>query len=200
MLKPLLCIIFILSSLTGVAQSYNQRKFHFRASFPYINHIQQFANDTVRSNLGFIGVSLGVDYGDSLKTTELRIASTTDFFVPFGPVRIEGQFTRSYGLHASISRSRFLHFNSDPGPIKKIEFGYGIHFARYRWQRINTSLTPSAITEDRNNSLGFTGFINLYFGKRFYVGALYRPSILTVHPSSKFEYQHVFSIDFGWRF
>lgn len=51
-----------------------------------------------------------------------------------------------------------------------------------------------------NHTVGLTLTGYHQFGKRYFMGLVYRPTFLQIHPDVKFHYEHLISLDFMWKF
>jgi hypothetical protein len=199
MQKSAIVLILLFISIKVGSQSESDKKVHFILSLPYINGFNIQGDDTTRTNWGFLGVSAGLDYGDSTKTWCLRVGACTDFFAPIGPADIEGIYSSSYGVYANLTRKRITNLKLLIN-VKRIEFAYGINFTHYTWRKTDTFSDPSTLVKTSNNSLGLTGYFNYFIGRRFYIGYIYQPALVMIDENVCFHYQHLMSFDFGFRF
>lgn len=193
--KIFLILLFI--SMESFSQSDSDNKVHLILSLPYINGFNIQGDDTIRTNWGFLGISAGLDYGDSTRAWRLKVGASTDFFAPIWPVRIEGTYLRSYAVYVSLTRISDLKSLINASGF---ELGYGINYTRYIWEKIDTFSDPSIVVSTLNNSIGLAGYLNYYIEKTFFIGYMYQPTFLMINENIKFQYQHLMSIDFGIRF
>ncbi|MBN1822598.1 MAG: hypothetical protein JXR31_10770 [Prolixibacteraceae bacterium] len=203
MYKIILTILFLIFSFFSYSQIDKEKKVHFIFSLPYVNQFYIQGNDTARNSLGFGGISAGIDFGNSSHAWSIRLMANTDLILPIGPYDIEGEYNSSFAVTIDISRkniSKAYIFNKNFGLDQTLELGYGLHFTRYTWEKINTFSDPSILVKSSNTTSGITGYINYFITRNIYLGIIYQPSFLTFKNNVSFHYQHLISIDAGIKF
>ena len=173
-------------------------QFNVVLSLPWINsfyfHPQ---NELVRQNTGFWGGALGADYYyKDRKFVNLSANAVADILVPVpAPVDYSGEY--------SLMSSEYISL-TDNFQFRQFTAGYGINYSWNTWDLIN-SMKYYALTHSlghiskSNQAIGMTFNEYYRFGKYFYVGLIYRPSIFKVYPVREFRYEHLISIDFAWK-
>lgn len=168
-------------------------------SLPWINcfYMKPGAED-YKSNIGFWGIGLGVDYYyNARQFINLKASAVTDFFVPF-PAAVDIK-----GLNELMSSSYLALSNNHK--IKNFSLGYGLSFERNTWNLRYFGSRPDTLTTDQqprkksNNAIGFVFPVYYQTGRSFYVGMIYRPTIFRIATNTQFAYEHLISIDFGWK-
>ena len=167
-------------------------------SFPYINNfLFKPENESYRANTGFIGVTLGLDfYYSSRNFISITASGVTDFFVPFpGAVDFSG-------YHETMS-SAFIGLSNNY-KIKNLLFGYGLSYSRNTWElhyydRFDPPPLTKAPVTKTNNAIGFIFPMYYQYGKHFFAGLIYRPTVLRLNSATPIQYEHLISIDFGWK-
>ena len=185
------------------AEDSTEKKLHAIFSLPYINGFDFQTKDTARRNWGFVGISIGVDYGDDHSAWGLKIGGCTDVFAPIGPISREGVYDTHFGVFVNLSRKHFKSFTlriRERKKIHKVEFGYGLSYVNYTWKLNNTAEDPSTIAKVSTASLGTASQLNYLLNHKFYIGFIYQPGILVLEESLPLRYQHLMSFDFGWSF
>lgn len=167
-------------------------------SLPYINHFTLKPSfESRKTNAGFWGVTGGLEYFyKNNKSIGLSISAVSDFFLPV-PAAVDLS-----GEHEFMS-SGYISL-TDNFKINDFSLGYGLNYSRNNWElRYYDQFDPPAPTRDpifkSTQSLGFT--FNSYYrlGKHFNIGIVYRPTFMQIKPSTKCVYEHLISIDLGWR-
>jgi len=173
-------------------------QFNFVFSLPWINNFYFHPqNELVRQNTGFWGGAVGLDYYyKERKFVNLSANAVADILVPVpAPVDYMGEYSLMSSEYVSVTDNYQFH---------QFSLGYGLNYSRNTWDLINSmkyyalNHSPGRISKS-NQSIGLT--INEYyrFGKHFYTGLVYRPSIFSVYPVKEFRYEHLISIDFAWK-
>ena len=168
-------------------------------SLPWINNFifnPSFENST-KINTGFMGVMIGLDYYHKMNQfLNLSACGVMDFFIPFpGAVDFSGEVDMMESLYLSISNNY---------RVKRISVGYGFSYSKNIWDhRYYERFDPPPPTRDPVTRIDYSfGFIFPFYvqvGEYFDIGLLYRPSVLTIKPTTKFKYSHLLSIDFAWK-
>ncbi len=171
-------------------------------SLPFINNFRfepqnQFITKT-RS--GFFGFSLGLEYfyrkNASFRFTGSAI-SAHPFFIPF-PIRREGAFETVGSAYLALTHHHLL---------SKWSFGYGLTHGEDVWIRemaiVATPEDPFAIDQTafnkRNAFWGLAFPLYYRFNRLFYLGLIYRPTILRIGVTPSINYEHAISLDFAWK-
>lgn len=180
-------------------------KLNLRYSLPHFNwfYSSYEANNEARSNAGFMGVSVGLDYFYNDKTfINISGSGIADIFIPFpAAVDFEGIRDHMFSIYGSVSNNHMLCKN-------RFSIGYGISYGRDTWNTINHGRwTDDAkdweIEQEsiyrQSNSLGLVLPFYYYTKRSFYMGIVYRPMLIQFDGKARFKYQHTMSFDFGWR-
>ena len=171
-------------------------KFRYYFSFPTAcNFYMQPAGQGVKKGVGF-GITTGRDYFyKKNKFVSFTVAGFTNKFGTF-------DFYISDYEYEKLSETSFSL--TDNFKIKRFSLGYGLNFSENNWYfEDKIEIDDFAIRNEKrrfNQNLGFTfnGYFKVF--RCFYVGIDYRPSILQVAPSTKFLYQHIFGLDYQFKF
>ena len=176
---------------------------NLRISIPEVNWFcSAYARQERKMNIGFLGISLGLDYfyKDNM-FINVSGSGIMDFMAPV-PVSANygGVWDHMSSLYGSISNNHKM--------TSGIAVGYGLSFGHDIWDTINHGSwdwesTSEELIESvyrRSQSLGFV-FPTYYYAKkcRFYLGMVYRPMFLQFSDKTSFTYQHTVSLDFGLR-
>jgi hypothetical protein len=168
-------------------------------SMPWINNffLNPINENSSKTNTGFMGVMVGLDYYYSAnRFFNLSASSVMDFFMPFpGAVDFSGEF--------DFMNSTFLIISNNYR-IKRFSLGYGISYSKNTWaHKYFDQWDPPPPTRDpitiSDNSFGLIFPFYVQLGEYFDIGLLYRPSIFTIKPKTVFKYDHLISIDFAWK-
>ncbi len=178
---------------------------NLRYGLPYVNlfNLTDATTGRQKSNAGFMGFSLGVDYfySDEAFLT-LSGTSIMNFFLPFpAAARFTGIWEHRYSFYGSLSNNHLL-FND------RLSVGYGLHFGADTWNTKDHGPLPEEADSyiyqpnihRKSTSLG--PIFPLYYLTRrsFYMGVVYRPMLLQfAHHKTDFRYQHTISFELGWR-
>ncbi len=168
-------------------------------STPYVNSFYlQPTQETSKLNTGFWGVSAGLEYYyKKNKYLSLSGSAVMDYFVPFpAAVDLSGVFEKMYSVYASLT---------DNYKFRRFTLGYGMSFSKNTWRlmyydRFDPPPPSREPLAKISNSLGFTIDGYHQVGKRFFVGLIYRPTVLNVYPKVDLKYEHLVSLDFKWKF
>lgn len=181
----------------GKANFNGELYLHF--SLPHINAFQLTPeNESTKSNTGFWGVSVGLDYYYNKNMfLSLYSSAVSDFFVPVpAAVDISGEY--------ELMSSEFIGLSNNH-KIKRISFGYGLSFCRNTWDfRYYNRFNPPPPTRDpvKKSHYALGLLFSSYFqaGERFNIGILYRPTFIRFNTTNQYQYEHLISIDFAWKF
>lgn len=175
-----------------------KEQIYLTLGFPWINNFYlKPSQEPVKSNTGFWGFSAGVDYFYSnTRYFSLSFSFASDFFVPIpAAVDIKGEYEIMSSLYSSLTHNHRLD---------RFSLGYGINCASNIWDFNNTGdlvNQPSSRNPITKTSYSYGITTNLYyqFGKRFFTGIIYRPSILRIDPKLELKYEHLISLEFAWK-
>jgi hypothetical protein len=170
--------------------------------FPWANGFN-FRPDLRPSTLknGFIGIGLGINIRID-KRVDLNVfgRSVLDFPVPFpAPVRyVSGEFWFLRTQYLGITNSHTFGI---------MTLGYGVCFGQNTWNyqfRGSRDTTDKRVPTSIIEKYTISGFLlDIRFkpwnSKAFYFGVTYRPTFFRPKLVNKFQYEHLLSIDFGWR-
>ncbi len=194
---------------------WNQKKgdIDFHISLPHFNDFYYTPDkepDTKKNN-GFFGLALGLDYYHTdQQYLAFRLGAITDIFVPFpAPIDYEGETERFYSTYASISNNHNLG---------NFTVGYGLVLSNNVWDLSYESIpydSPNELQTEvneeilsskeinprtrRNLGMGFTFPVYYKFSESFFLGLIYKPTLLSFSKENLFDYEHVISFDFGWK-
>lgn len=173
-------------------------RINLQVSLPHLNsfYLQPALEDPITST-GFGGITLGLDYYHSKKQfINFSISGVTDFlfFIPV-PVEQSGEYEVITSHYFSITNNH---------RIERFTVGYGLSLSKNIWDlRYANAFDPPPPTRDpvKRSSTALGLIIPTYFQlrKNFYLGLTYRPSFYRPDLDSKFRYEHLISIGFGWR-
>lgn len=168
-------------------------------SIPYINSflLRPDYETGYKSNTGFWGLTLGIDYYQSpTQYINLSVSGVTDFFLPF-PAAVD--FSGYYELMTSGYLSVSNNYK-----INDFIIGYGLSYSRNTWdlkysEWCQTEPPSREPVKKTNNAIGFVFPMYYLLDDDFYIGAVYRPSLFRLSNVNSFKYEHLISIDFGWK-
>lgn len=171
---------------------------NFTYTLPWVNSFYlQPSQEAAKANIGFWGISAGLEYYyKDNKYLSLTGSAVMDLFIPFpAAVDFSGEVENMYSVYSSIT---------DNFRFRRYTLGYGLNFSRNTWElEYHDRFDPPPPTREpvtkSSNSIGFT--IDGYYqiGNRFYLGLIYRPTLLNFKPEVDFKYEHLISIDFAWK-
>ena len=167
-------------------------------SLPWVNsfylHPKQ---EGPKINTGFWGISAGLEYFYKKdKYVSLTGSAVMDFFIPFpAAVDFSGEVESMNSVYVSLT---------DNFKFRRFSLGYGANFSRNTWQLVyHDRFDPPPPTRepakksDHSIGLTFDGYHQI--GKRFYIGLIYRPTLVNLCPDFEFKYGHLISLDFKWK-
>ncbi len=175
-----------------------KNQFYLSISLPWINNFYLRPNqESIKSNTGFWGFSVGLDYYYSEKKYfNLSVAAVSDFFIPVpAAVDILGEYELMDSFYGTFTHNH---------RIGRFRVGYGLDYAINSWnyKYIPDSQLPPAPRENTTKtslSFGTVATGNYQVGKNFFIGLIYRPSILRLDPNFELKYEHLISFEFGWK-
>ncbi|MDP4276614.1 MAG: hypothetical protein Q8914_03170 [Bacteroidota bacterium] len=126
----------------------------------------------------------------------INVNSASDFFLPIpAAVDMSGEYEMMSSVYLGLT---------DNYKFKRFTVGYGLNYSKNIWDlRYYEWGDPTPPTREpikrASQSIGFT--LNGYhqFGEHFFIGLIYRPSILRVNPTVGFNYEHLISLDVVWK-
>ena len=170
----------------------------FIYSLPWINSFYLHPKyESTKINTGFWGVAIGLDYYHKRnRFISLTANAVSDFFIPVpGAVDISGEYELMSSIYLNLT---------DNLQFKRLTYGFGFNYSKniwdHRYSKFGNPPPPSRepITKSSQSiGLTFNGYFRL--GNHFNIGLIYRPSLFNVHPYEGFKYEHLISIDFGWK-
>ncbi len=179
------------------SRKYPTYKGHFNIalSLPWINIFYlQPRGISPRAAAGFMGGSAGIEYF----RRHNRFLSLNTSMVAGFPVIMAAPIRGTYEMMSSTYVSI-----SDNRAVRRYSMGYGINYAINTWHiRAEDSLSQQLYNPPTrtSHSLGLTFNGSHRMGKVLYLGIIYRPTLLTIYHNPGFRYEHLISIDFGWKF
>jgi hypothetical protein len=168
---------------------------YFIISLPHVNSMI-YKPDTVsrsRSKTGFFGASLGLDYYyRQNKFLRFSVAAVTTFPIPFpAPFDFSGDMETMSSEYLTITNNYQLN---------RFLLGYGLSFARNSWRYFNNTTDPILYYGKENKAaLGIVLQSYYRLGRKFYLGAIYRPTFLRFPSNHSLQYEHLISLDLSWR-
>lgn len=178
--------------------STNKGQTNLVLSLPWINSFYlQPQNESKKSNTGFWGISGGIEYFyKNNKFMGFTGNAVMDFFVPVpAAIDISGEYETMNSVYVSLT---------DNFKFNRFTVGYGLNYSKNNWAfRYSDRFDPPPPTrepvEKSSQSIGFT--VNGYhqFGEYFFVGIIYRPSLIEIYPKTQVKYEHLISLDFAWK-
>lgn len=181
-----------------------QGNYYLNLSLPYINFFQmQPDNESLKSNGGFFGLSLGLDYHHSQNQfIKFSLSTVADLIAPIGPIDNYGEYERLNSTYLGLTNNhRIWHFSIGYG----ISFGYNTwNLMNNGWDSPNNGNIDSIIIGRKpvSKSKGALGLIfSTYYqtGENLHIGINYRPTFYRFYSKENFLYEHLISIDFMWK-
>jgi hypothetical protein len=171
---------------------------YLHISVPYVNHFYfQPSGEPSKSNAGFFGLSAGMDYYyRNNRFVSLKAAKAIDFLVPI-PAHVD--YSGEHETTSSVYLTLSDHFR-----MRRFSIGYGLSFSKNTWNFIyHDRFNPPPPTRDpvskSSYGLGLTLPVQYHIGKKFVIGMNYRPTFFRFSGSIKNTYEHLISLDFGWK-
>lgn len=167
-------------------------------SLPWANNFYfQPIGEPSKSQTGFWGISAGLEYYYKDKRYLSFIGTAAiDNSVPV-PAAVD-----IYGVHERIT-STYVSA-TDNFRYRRFSWGYGLNVSKNTWRGncFRGGYSPplgEELIKKSNYSIGY--ILDLYHqvGKGFYVGLIYRPSLINVSPKVMFMYEHLISLDLKWK-
>lgn len=177
-------------------QGNNKGQLLLHLSLPYINtFLLTPENEDVKKNIGYCGISIGLDYFYR-RNQYLNISASgvMDLYAPMGPIDIWGEYELMKSSYLSLSNNH---------KIKRFSLGYGLSYVENTWDFRNYGGDETIPTREpvkkTNNALGFIFSSYFQATPHFYIGVIYRPTFLRLNIAPTFKYEHLISIDFAWK-
>jgi hypothetical protein len=168
-------------------------------SLPWVNSFYLKPDkENYKSNTGFWGIAIGLDYYHHRQQLfNLTASGVMDFFIPFPAV------VDFIGLNELMSSS-YIGFSNNH-KLRNFSMGYGLSYTSNTWNLRYFGSQPDTLAIDKqprkksSNAIGFIFPIYYQLGHNFYAGVIYRPTIYRFSTSNHFAYEHLISIDIGWK-
>lgn len=194
----LLVFCWVNASAQKKAKSYDKGEFRIKLALPYFNHLTVNPIDQPRSSqFGFLGESLGIEYSISNQSfLEINgaLAVTASNPLPF-PFDREGPYKVLSTSFVSTTYNRV---------VNRFTLGIGLNYSKnliaMGSRSLGDSLVPNYTDNKKNLTIGITANSFYRVGKNFNVGLIYRPTFYNIKPNPSFNYDHLLTIEFNWRF
>lgn len=194
-------IIFLLliaaGGIYGQRRAYDPGEIRLKLGLPYVNSFTlNPQNETRKTQTGWVGLELGLEYQYSENSFVNLESSINGAAEAFGLMDIVGEFDQFATLSINLSQNN---------TIGRVTIGYGLSYAWNTWVYTRT-FVPDSIAPTRDlvvrDSQNLGLILNSYYrlGKTAHIGLIYRPYFLKVVPDTKFDYEHIISLDIMWRF
>lgn len=169
---------------------------NFTASLPWVNHfVLKPDNDQTQSNTGFMGISGGLEYFNLDKRfVSIRVSRNTDYFFLFPVPAYPPVTDKRYATIIGLANNHYLG---------KITYGYGVSFFNNSWKYNCFFCDPDdgvVHKEFISRSVGLNFNVYWQLTQHAFGGLNYQPSLWRISPQPKFEYEHLLSLDFMWKF
>ena len=202
--------IDIAYAINIVNHSNNREKFKLHLSLPHINSFRLLPkNESVKINTGFCGYTIGFDYFHvDNQFINFGVSLVMDFFSPLpAPFDRSGEWESMSSIYFSLSNNHRLgQYNRLRKTSQRhLIVGYGFSYAINTWgfyydDRFDNNLPPPTrepVTKS-HSALGLI-FPIYYQNKSLCIGVVYRPTFYRPTLTDKFIYEHLISIDIGWK-
>lgn len=191
-----------IDTATGEYRTYRhpaRGEIRLHISSPHVNSFYfKPEHETVKQNTGFMGAAIGVEYYyHSKRFVALHASAAMDFLVPFPAiVDYSGEYDQMTSRYIGITH------NHRHG---RLSWGYGLSRSRNTWSHYWSSMggAPPPVKQPVQRSHVSYGLLfpaYYQFGKAFHLGLIYRPGIYRPQLESKFAYEHMISLDLGFKF
>ena len=177
-----------------MGSEYEQNDVILRLSFPYINFFQ-LKPDNIgwKTVVGHSGIAAGIDYyyrnNQFVSLMVNAVAGYADaILIPWDNFSDQELLTSTY---FSLTNNHILN---------RFTLGYGVSYSNNFWKLIPASQRNEDYLLKSNKALGLclNGYYRIY--KNLNIGIVYRPSFIRLGSLNTFQYEHLISIDFGWKF
>lgn len=167
-------------------------------SIPYLNSFYfQPEGEEIKSNTGFWGISAGLEYFHHNRSYfAVTVSAVLDQLPPVpAPTDYSGAYETLSSFAVSLTNNH---------KRQRWHFGYGVNYAWNAWalrysDRFDASPSSREPVEKTNQSIGVTLTGYHQITKNLVVGVVYRPSILRIAPIPEVRYEHLISVDVGWK-
>lgn len=173
--------------------TYDRGEFRLKLSLPLINQMnfKLYGEDRV-SNLGILGESIGLEYAyRDNKFIEVNYTLA----IARQPQPVNGYFQICSSSYFSITNNT---------AISRFTLGYGLNYGWNTFKETYIDENNSGPgfawhTDKTQTGLGLT--LNTYYRvwKNFHLGLIYKPTFLVTNPETRWDYEHVISLDFLFR-
>ncbi|WP_421750263.1 hypothetical protein [Croceimicrobium sp.] len=187
-----------LISYSNYIQGKSKGELDLTLSLPHLNsfHLKP-ENEGAKTNTGFWGLNLGLDYYHSQRQFfTIGISWVSDFFVPLpAAVDLSGEYELMSSSYASFSNNHKLG---------RFSLGYGLAYTKNIWDfkyfdRFDPPPPTREAVKKSSIALGFIFPAYFQLGKHFNLGLIYRPTFYRPEMTDKFQYEHLISLDFAWK-
>ena len=183
---------------------YKKNSWNIILSIPEVNFYNfKPQNESRKFQGGFLGIGVGFEYFyKKQKSIQLRGDGIWSFIAPI-PAPFDPDPYSPWETCGAWNINLTDNFS-----LKRFQIGYGLNFARNIWNisgyqiKKDEENEPKEYVEGRrkaHNTLGLAFYANYRLNKFFYLGFIYRPSILELS-KPKFLYEHSMSIDILFKF
>ncbi len=173
----------------------------WKIGIPYANHFRQRMADSTHIQFGFLGLSTGFEYFYrptsffSLEGNTAEGGAAISNIVPF-PVGVDyfGPYETSAALYLKGSHHHLW---------RRWDLGYGVHYTRHFWRfEDNSEENPRPSQHGETQGIGPALSINRSLGRRFYAEINYQPTLWSWEANRRGAaiYQHLLSLEIGWKF
>lgn len=196
-------IYFNMADTSNTYLSYDPRsrkgKIYLHISTPFVNQFLLKPNneDDYKSSLGFWGLKLGLDfYHCSKQFINFSVSGIMDFFIPVpAAVDFSGYHTWMNSIELTVSNNH---------KIKNFLIGYGLCYAINTWElKYYDRFDPPPMTREpikkSNYAIGIVFPMYYMPTEHFFIGIVYRPTLFRFNTENPFKYEHLISIDLGWK-
>ncbi|MGV3540804.1 MAG: hypothetical protein ACO1OQ_13400 [Rufibacter sp.] len=154
-------------------QDPNKGQLFLHLSLPYVNYFQLTPDqETTKSNIGFLGVSSGLDfYHSSNRYLNLTASAVMDFVAPApAPLTIDsGDYQTMNSVYGSLSENH---------KVKRFSFGYGLSYGMNTWRvTFHDNQTPEKSPGYQKKCLSWVGFSCLLSSWQPFSSGSYLPPI-----------------------
>jgi hypothetical protein len=186
------------SQVTSLGLPTGKGLWQLQLSLPYINSfLLRPEMESVKNNFGFMGIGVGLEYYyKERRFINLSASVAINFLLPFpAPIDYSGEVEMASTSFVSLTQNH---------KINRFSFGYGLTFGSNNWawryiDRFEPPPPTRAEAERSHEVLGLAFPVSFQRRKRFYFGMVYRPTFLRISTKKTFGYEHLISIDFGWK-
>ncbi len=177
----------------------NKGQINLTVSIPWVNNFNfKPIGENRKNDTKFFSLTAGIDYYHTEnKFLNIHVSTLIGNEVPV-PVGVDSEGETESFISNSIGLTENHTFN-------RFTVGYGVQISKNKWIFSNKDYDENVLDSKKpystyNLGIGLTA--NAYFRpvKNLYIGLVYNPNLYNLKPSSKFQYEHVLSLDFVWKF